>query len=69
MNQIGMIGIQILADTRINTGRSSTGGFDGFRFAADTVHVSGRSAEVGYHAGEAGYSIAHDLDFTNNGIF
>ena len=53
LDQRRMVGIEIGADARVDTGRTAAGALDLAALAGQAVHVGGRAAQIGDHAGKA----------------
>ena len=50
-----MIGVEVGTDARIHARRPAAGALDLAALAGEPVHVGGRAAQIGDHAGEAGH--------------
>ena len=66
LDQGGVIGIEVLADTGEHARRLAAVLLDLRVLAGDAVHVGGRPTEVGDHTGEARHLVAHFLDLTDD---
>jgi hypothetical protein len=59
----------MLANARIDAGETTTGLLSARRFAAQHVHVSRWTTQVGDHAGKARDRVANGFDLVNNRLF
>ena len=64
-----MIGVEVGAHARVNTGGLATGAFDLAALAGKTIHVGGGPAEIGDDTGKPRHRIADRLDFTQHRTF
>src|ERR1700686_5131063 len=64
-----MVGVEIRAYARIDAGRPATGAFDLAALAGQAVHVGGRAAEIGDHAGESRHLITDLFDLAQHRVF
>ena len=69
LDQRAVVGAQVLAHVRIDTGQLATGTLDLRVLAAQAVHVGGRAAQVGDVAGEARRLVADFLDLFQDRFF
>ncbi len=69
LDERSMVGREVLADAGKHAARLAACRLDRGTAAAETVHVGGRSAEVGNDAGESGHLVADLLDLADDRVF
>ena len=68
-NEFAVVGIQVLADLRINARQPAADALDFFVAASKTVHVRRRAAQIGNDSGEPVHVIADFLDLAEDRRF
>src|SRR5690606_20458059 len=64
-----VVGVHMLANARIDAGETTTGLLSARRFAAQHVHVSRWTTQIGDYAGKARDRVANRFDLVNNRLF
>ena len=68
LDERAVVGVEVLADAGEDAGRLAAVTLDLRVLAGDAVHVGGRAAEVGDHAGEARHLVTHFLDLADDRV-
>src|SRR5690606_5099995 len=64
-----VIGIEVFADAGVHAARLATGRLDFATLAGNAIHVGGRPAKIGNHAGKAGYLVTNVFHFAQDRFF
>src|SRR5690606_41804476 len=64
-----VIGIEVFADAGVHAAWLATGRLDLATLAGDAIHVGGRSAKVGNHAGKARHLVTNVFHFAQDRFF